>query len=181
MSSILMFLALGLSALTGYVIYRENEFRGDPLPGRDGRTLLSWLQSAHHWHDFGHFFLEFVLTFMTQMLYVVALSILVSLRMGPWFAETIFLPAIQLLVRHPILMAFLATIPSTILTLCVEIIGDQHWKSFVGKPDDTRDFLFDVFTHLSGAVTAALLLAALNLAVQKLVMVAIMLALAGVL
>ena len=53
MSLILMFLALGLSALTGYVIYREDVFRGNPQPWKDGRTLLSWLQSAHHWHDFG--------------------------------------------------------------------------------------------------------------------------------
>jgi len=156
----LLYLLFGilLVVFVSYVIYREDVRLGYPVPPQI--SVNDWLQDKHKWNSFGHFMLDFVLTvlFTTILLVLVALS---------WPGTYIGAFLIKLLVSHTLLFCFLAMIPSTLLTLYIEIVADQHWKTFVGQPDDTKDFLFDVFTHLTGGVVAAFLMCSLLLAVKE--------------
>ena len=174
----LFILGMVLLDLTGVVIYKEDKFRKNPLPEKVG--LLKWLQSSHQWHNFGHVMMDFAMTITTGILFTVAIMGLFKLQ-NLFLLENVALPMLRFLAFHPILSAFSFMIPSTILTLIVEIIGDGHWRSFIGRPDDTRDFLFDMFTHLAGGAMASLFFAALSITVMQLFPLGIGLALLGVL
>ena len=165
MEFVLFVLGMVLLDLTGVVIYKEDKFRGHPLPEKVG--FLKWLQSSHQWHNFGHVMVDFAITITTGILFTVATMGLFKLN-NPFLSENVALPMLRFLAHHPILSSFSYMIPSTILTLIVEIVGDGHWRSFIGKPDDTRDFLFDVFTHLAGGAIASFFLAALSITVMQL-------------
>lgn len=178
MELILFILGMVLLDVTGVVIYKEDKFRGNPTPEKVG--VFKWLSSSHQWHNFGHVMVDFAITITTGILYTVATMGLFKLN-NPFISEHIALPMLKFLAYYPVLSALSFMIPSTILTLIVEIVGDGHWKSFVGKPDDTRDFLFDLFTHISGGLIASLFLGALALTVMQLFPLAIVFAMIGAL
>ena len=169
LSIVFLISALAISALVGYVTYLEDEARGGALPFKDV-SLFGWLQNSHHWHDFGHFFLDMTITLVTAVLLSI---VLVAFN---WFSQFSFFDGIS--------GAFLCMVPSTLLTLYIEIVADGHWRTFLGQEPwmnptptqkctechrvlpveyptgDTRDFLFDLFTHISGGLVAACLLSA---------------------
>ncbi len=147
MSWLLLAAAIGVSTLMGYLTYKEDKFRGRKLPFKDV-SLVRWLQSSHHWHSFGHYFMDMVITF-------------VSASVGLIFSWTVSSVLWSFIVSHPIGAAFLAMMPSTLLTLWIEIVHDGHWRFFIGKDVDARDFGFDLATHFSGGLVASLLLAAI--------------------
>lgn len=178
MEMVLFVLGMVLLDLVTVVIYKEDKFRGNPLPEKVG--VFKWLSSSHQWHNYGHVMVDFAITLTTGILYTVATMGLFKIG-NPFISEHIALPMLRFLAFHPVLSAFSFAIPSTILTLIIEIVGDGHWRSFVGKPDDTRDFLFDLFTHISGGVIASLFLGALAVTVQQLFPLAIVFAIIGAL
>ena len=167
MMFLLLLLTFGLVAVVSMVTYQECVFRGKTVPGPT-LSVFRWLQDSERWHDYGHFMLEFIVTFMIGLFSLMGLAMLAGVKLSPG-PLTMYISALGFVTNCPVLFAFTLSIPSVLLALGLEIIGDGHWRSFVGKPDDTRDFLFDVFTHVTGAFSASLLLAALNIAIVKIV------------
>jgi len=139
--------AVALSALVGYVTYLEDKARGQKLPFRDV-SLMSYLQDSHHWHSFGHYFMDMSITFVSCLFAAALINLFNSsiVPLSPWFTV-------------------LCALPATLLTLYIEIVHDGHWRAFLGREPwmatsggDVRDFLFDVFTHVAGSGVAILLI-----------------------
>ena len=144
MLSLLLFLSgVAVTFLLGYITYREDAFRKRLLPVED-ISIFKWLQSGHQWHSLGHYFMDFTITF------TIAIGFSVSI-------VSFFIPKLILLIMvHPIVFGLLCAIPSTLITLYIEIVADGHWRILIGDDDDPRDFVFDLVTHFSGGLTAAL-------------------------
>lgn len=114
--------------------------------------LKSYVTHDHHWHTFGHFFLDFFITVMILVWFLMCALALLS-----------YTPQIALMIfKHPVAFSFLCMAPSVILVLYQELIVDGHLAGFFGKQEhDTFDFFFDLFTHFAGGATASLMLSGL--------------------
>ena len=171
-------MAVGLLFLTGAVISLVNQKLGDLIPPKIG--VVKWLGQSYHWHDFGHFMVDYAITTFTAFSFVAAMALAFNIK-TQFMVEVIGLNLLRFLVNHPVGLAFLFAVPSTLLTLYIEIVNDGHWRAFIGKDVNWKDFLFDLFTHIAGGVTASLFLAGLAITIQKTVPLFIVLRMAGIL
>lgn len=140
--------ALGAVLSMGLVVLMA--YRRDNLQGRPTEGPLRWIGEDRHWHSVGHALLDFI---ATTMLFAFSVSGMVAIAFWTQSLNSIqWLFLLMLGCPHGFIALLMA--PIFLAVLCYELFYDGHWRVFVGKDPEWRDFLFDLATHLLGSVSA---------------------------